>query len=65
VIANDRPGLLASMAQIFLKHGIELHNAKINTLGSRVEDSFLISACDGQPISDTQSADLTEALTGL
>lgn len=65
VIANDRPGLLASMAQIFLKYGIELHNAKINTLGNRVEDSFLISACDGQPLGDTQSAALSEALNGL
>lgn len=65
VIANDRPGLLASMAQIFLKYGVELHNAKINTLGNRVEDSFLISACDGQPLGDTQSAALSEALNGL
>lgn len=65
VVANDRPGLLASMAQVFLKHGIELHNAKINTLGNRVEDSFLISACDGLPISDTQSAALTEAFNEL
>jgi [protein-PII] uridylyltransferase len=65
VVANDRPGLLASMAQVFLKHGIELHNAKINTLGNRVEDSFLISACDGLPISDTQNAALTQALNEL
>lgn len=65
VVANDRPGLLASMAQVFLKHGIELHNAKINTLGNRVEDSFLISACDGQSISDTQSTALIQALNEL
>jgi len=65
VIANDRPGLLASMALVFLNHGIELHNAKINTLGNRVEDSFLISACHGQTIDDAQTAALTQALSEL
>lgn len=44
IIANDRPGLLATVAQQFLKYDIELHNAKINTLGNRAEDTFLISA---------------------
>ncbi|WP_029148650.1 [protein-PII] uridylyltransferase [Methylophilus sp. 5] len=65
VIANDRPGLLASMALVFLNHGIELHNAKINTLGNRVEDSFLISAHHGQAIDDIQTAALKQALTAL
>ena len=44
IIANDRPGLLATIAQQFLKHNIKLHNAKINTLGNRAEDTFLISS---------------------
>jgi [protein-PII] uridylyltransferase len=65
VIANDRPGLLASMALVFLNHGIELHNAKINTLGNRVEDSFLISACHGHTIDDTKTAALKQALSEL
>ncbi len=50
IIANDRPGLLATLAQQFLKHDIELHNAKINTLGNRAEDTFLISAKNGQKL---------------
>ncbi|MES2013362.1 MAG: [protein-PII] uridylyltransferase [Pseudomonadota bacterium] len=50
IIANDRPGLLATLAHQFLVHEIELHNAKINTLGNRAEDSFLISAKKGQTL---------------
>jgi [protein-PII] uridylyltransferase len=65
VIANDRPGLLASMALLFLKHGIELHNAKINTLGNRVEDSFLISACHDQAINESQVTALKQAFSEL
>lgn len=65
VVANDRPGLLASMALVFLNHDIELHNAKINTLGNRVEDSFLISASHGLAIADTQTAALKQALSEL
>ena len=65
VVANDRPGLLASMALLFLNHGIELHNAKINTLGNRVEDSFLISACHGQTITESQFTELKQAFSEL
>ena len=50
IIANDRPGLLAEMAQTFLACQIELHNAKINTLGNRVEDCFLITAKHGKKL---------------
>ena len=50
MIANDRPGLLATVAQQFLKYDIELHNAKINTLGNRAEDTFLISARNGHQL---------------
>jgi [protein-PII] uridylyltransferase len=44
LIAGDRPGLLARIALILDKHNISLHRAKINTLGSRAEDVFWISA---------------------
>ena len=43
IIANDRPGLLAAIAHKLLSQEIQLHNAKINTLGNRAEDTFLIS----------------------
>ena len=54
IIAGDRPGLLAKIAFVFLQHGIYLHNAKVNTLGSRAEDSFLISAKKNHALTDGQ-----------
>ncbi len=62
VIANDRPGLLATIAQLFLSQEIELHNAKINTLGNRAEDTFLISAKNGQKLDDDHLQKLKAAL---
>ena len=43
IIAGDRPGLLSRIARIFLAYGINLHTAKVNTLGARAEDTFLIT----------------------
>jgi len=65
IVAGDRPGLLAQIASIFLQHGIDLHNAKINTLGNRAEDSFLISAKKNQPLNARQIGLLKRDLTDL
>ena len=46
LVTGDRPGLLARIALILDKHNIQLHRAKINTLGSRAEDVFWISGAD-------------------
>jgi len=62
IIAGDRPGLLATLAQQLLKHDIALHNAKINTLGNRAEDSFLISARNNQKLQTSCIQSLYEAL---
>lgn len=43
VIAGDRPGLLARIAHVLAQQHVELHTAKINTLGARAEDSFWVS----------------------
>jgi [protein-PII] uridylyltransferase len=43
VIAGDRPGLLSRIARVLAAHGISLHTAKINTLGARAEDVFLVT----------------------
>ncbi len=42
ITCGDRVGLLHSIAQVFLRHDINLYSAKILTLGERVEDRFLI-----------------------
>ncbi|TAJ79559.1 MAG: [protein-PII] uridylyltransferase [Gallionellaceae bacterium] len=44
LIAGDRPGLLARIAYFLAQQHIELHRAKINTLGARAEDTFWISS---------------------
>jgi [protein-PII] uridylyltransferase len=52
VAANDRTGLLYSIANVLTKYKINLHTAKVMTLGERVEDVFLI---DGAALSNARS----------
>lgn len=52
VITPDRPGLLARIGRIFVAFDIVLLNAKITTLGERVEDVFFIADNSRQPIQD-------------
>jgi [protein-PII] uridylyltransferase len=40
--AGDRPGLLAHIARILNRHGVNLMTARINTLGNRAEDVFVL-----------------------
>ncbi len=54
VITPDRPGLLARLGTIFYQFGIQLQNAKITTLGERVEDVFFITDAQHRPIDDPQ-----------
>lgn len=54
VISPDRPGLLACISRVFIKFDLHLQNAKIATLGERVEDIFFITDNQGQPLSDPQ-----------
>ena len=53
VISPDRHSLLATIGQIFLEQKILLSNAKISTLGERVEDVFFITTDQGLPVTDT------------
>ncbi len=65
IVAGDRPGLLAKIAFVFLQLGVDLHNAKINTLGNRAEDSFLISAKQQQTLNAAQIDALRDNLAKL
>ena len=42
VSCADRPGLLSMIAKILLKYDINLHDARVSTLGQRAEDAFVI-----------------------
>lgn len=64
VSAGDRNGLLYSIARVLAKYKVNLHTAKIMTLGERVEDVFLV---DGPVLNNARSqiqleTDLLEAL---
>lgn len=43
IVGSDRPGLLYSVARVLAEHKVSVHTAKINTLGDRAEDVFLVS----------------------
>ena len=62
IIAGDRPGLLSTIAQTFIANDIHLQTAKINTLGKRAEDTFLISGKNGAQLSELRVESLQEAL---
>jgi [protein-PII] uridylyltransferase len=49
IVAGDRPGLLAQIAYTLAKADVNVASAKINTLGERVEDVFLV---DGARLRD-------------
>jgi [protein-PII] uridylyltransferase len=51
LIAGDQPGLLSTIAHTFLEHQVHIQTAKINTLGKRAEDTFLISGKNGEVLS--------------
>ncbi len=61
VISPDRPGLLARIALVFLEMNIRLRNAKIATLGERVEDVFFITDENDEPLSDPELCKQLEA----
>ncbi len=43
ISASDQTGLLYKVARVLARHRINLQLAKVNTLGERVDDTFLIS----------------------
>jgi [protein-PII] uridylyltransferase len=43
IVASDRPGLLYGVARTLARYRINLQTARVNTLGDRVEDVFLVS----------------------
>ncbi|QIW16108.1 protein-P-II uridylyltransferase [Pasteurellaceae bacterium RH1A] len=58
----DREGLLAQVSYIFNELGLNLLNAKISTIGERVEDYFVVSNQEKTALTDQQQAVLKERL---
>ncbi|MGE5638682.1 MAG: [protein-PII] uridylyltransferase [Clostridia bacterium] len=64
IVASDRPGLLYSVARILTAYRLNIHTARINTLGDRAEDVFLVS---GEALTNSKTVlqieqDLVKAL---
>lgn len=62
VIAADTPGLLAVISAVFLEQDVLLHNARVTTMGERVEDLFFISTEEREQLSEDHAERLREAL---
>lgn len=59
----DHAGILATVGKIFAENRVTLRDARITTLGERVEDLFFITDEKGRPITDrTQAAQLESAI---
>lgn len=57
LVTTDHAGLLASIGRAFIELEVQLHDAKITTIGSRVEDMFYITNMDSRPIKEQKKLD--------
>ena len=60
--AMDRPGLLATVAEILHEQGIRLINARIATVGEEARDTFLLTTPDAEPLDAATRERLRAAL---
>jgi [protein-PII] uridylyltransferase len=60
---GDRPGLLATIAKVFIDCGVRIHSAKISTAGEVAMDYFDLTSKDTDvPLTDEQKGCLAHAL---
>ncbi len=52
VTAADHPGLLSRIAQAMLNAGVRVHNARIATVGERVDDVFFVTDAHNQALDE-------------
>jgi [protein-PII] uridylyltransferase len=60
VTAQDRPGLLHAIARVLSDLGINIHLAKVDTLGPEVFDAFYIQRDNGRRIEDPDEIERLE-----
>ncbi|HTT01876.1 MAG TPA: [protein-PII] uridylyltransferase [Steroidobacteraceae bacterium] len=63
LIAGDRPGLLCDVGKVLLQERVELHGAKIMTVGERAEDVFYVTDFEHRPLSEAAAERLKEHLS--
>lgn len=62
LVALDTPGLLARIGSVFSRLSLNLHAAKITTIGERVEDFFSLTNNEHHPLSDAQQQQLRDEI---
>ncbi len=62
IATTDRPGLLSAIAESLLSADVRLHDARVATFGQRVEDVFVVTTTDGDPLDGVVSANLEREL---
>ena len=60
--AGDRPGLLCEVGKVLMAEQVELHAAKIMTVGERAEDVFYLTDFDNRPLTSAAGERLKEHL---
>jgi len=60
---SDRPGLLSNISAAMVACGVRIHDARIATMGDRVEDAFILSDKQNAPLSRKIRTQLLETLT--
>jgi [protein-PII] uridylyltransferase len=63
LVAGDRPGLLCDIGKVLVDERIELHAAKIMTVGERAEDVFYVTDFDNRPLDEPSERRLRDRLT--
>jgi [protein-PII] uridylyltransferase len=67
LVAGDRPGLLCDVGKVLWEESVDLHAAKIGTMGERAEDVFYLTDRERRPLDEAAAerlrARLMEALS--
>src|SRR5580658_2633035 len=61
--AADRPGLLCDVGKVLWEERVDLHAAKISTVGARAEDVFYVTDRSQQPLDEATAERLRARLT--
>jgi [protein-PII] uridylyltransferase len=62
LVAADRPGLLSEIGKVLWDEAVDLHGAKIMTVGERAEDVFYVTDEQGRPLDAARQERLSESL---
>jgi [protein-PII] uridylyltransferase len=63
LIAGDRPGLLSDVGKVLVQERVELHAAKIMTVGERAEDVFYVTDIEHRPLDPDAAQRLKDRLS--